>query len=40
MMQDKKDIEKKKKYYTDPSKIPAFVAGIRQQSKKRTSIFL
>lgn len=39
MMQDKKDIEKKKKYYTDPSEIPAFVAGARQQSKKQKKSF-
>jgi hypothetical protein len=39
MMQDKKDIEKKKKYYTDPSEIPAFIAGARQQSKKQKRSF-
>lgn len=39
MIQDKKDIEKKKKYYTDPAEIPAFIAGARQQSKKEKRSF-
>jgi hypothetical protein len=39
MFQDKTNLEKKKKYYTDPSEVPAFVAGIRNQSKKERKPF-
>jgi len=39
MSQDKANLEKKKRYYTDASEVPAFVAGIRNQSKKEHRSF-